>query len=78
MADRIITMRKSLKDNLSKLGSNRDWSHITNQIGMFCYSGLNPEQVGFIDLCVCLFVRLFVVSVSLSTTPLCVSVHLID
>nr|CAH8862860.1 unnamed protein product [Trichobilharzia regenti] len=45
MADRIITMRKSLKDNLSKLGSNRDWSHITNQIGMFCYSGLNPEQV---------------------------------
>lgn len=22
-----------------------DWSHITSQIGMFCYSGLTPEQV---------------------------------
>lgn len=27
------------------IGSTRDWSHITKQIGMFCYSGLNPEQV---------------------------------
>ncbi|CAH8599029.1 unnamed protein product [Heterobilharzia americana] len=45
MADRIITMRKSLKDNLTKLGSKRDWSHITNQIGMFCFSGLNSQQV---------------------------------
>jgi aspartate aminotransferase len=27
------------------VGSKRDWSHITNQIGMFCYSGLNESQV---------------------------------
>ena len=26
-------------------GSTRDWSHVTQQIGMFCYSGLNQEQV---------------------------------
>jgi len=31
--------------NLKELGSKRDWSHITNQIGMFCYSGLTGEQV---------------------------------
>ena len=45
MADRIITMRQSLVDGLKKHGSKRDWSHITKQIGMFCYSGLTPEQV---------------------------------
>lgn len=26
-------------------GSSRDWSHVTRQIGMFCYTGLNQEQV---------------------------------
>jgi aspartate aminotransferase len=45
MADRIITMRALLKDNLEKLGSKRDWSHITSQIGMFAFTGLTPEQM---------------------------------
>ncbi|KAJ6260289.1 hypothetical protein Dda_4514 [Drechslerella dactyloides] len=45
MADRIIVMRKSLKGALEKLGSQKDWSHITSQIGMFTYTGLTPEQV---------------------------------
>ncbi|KAK3311904.1 pyridoxal phosphate-dependent transferase [Apodospora peruviana] len=45
MADRIITMRALLKENLEKLGSQHDWSHITNQIGMFAYTGLTPEQM---------------------------------
>jgi aspartate/tyrosine/aromatic aminotransferase len=45
MADRIIKMRALLKENLEKLGSERDWSHITNQIGMFAYTGLKPEQM---------------------------------
>jgi aspartate aminotransferase len=45
MADRIITMRELLVSNLKKLGSKHDWSHITNQIGMFCYSGLTAKQV---------------------------------
>lgn len=45
MADRIISMRESLVRCLAKEGSQRDWSHIVNQIGMFCYSGLIPEQV---------------------------------
>jgi len=45
MADRIILMRDLLVQNLKDLGSKRDWTHITNQIGMFCYSGLSGEQV---------------------------------
>lgn len=45
MADRIITMRTLLREKLEKLGSKQDWSHITNQIGMFAYTGLKPEEV---------------------------------
>ncbi|XP_014518796.1 aspartate aminotransferase, mitochondrial [Vigna radiata var. radiata] len=45
MADRIIGMRTTLRENLEKRNSPLPWQHITNQIGMFCYSGLTPEQV---------------------------------
>jgi aspartate aminotransferase len=45
MADRIIAMRIALQTALKEAGSKRDWSHITSQIGMFCYSGMSAEQV---------------------------------
>ncbi|KAJ1346312.1 Aspartate aminotransferase, mitochondrial [Parelaphostrongylus tenuis] len=45
MATRIISMRNQLRDLLGKCGSTRDWKHITDQIGMFCYTGINPQQV---------------------------------
>ena len=45
MAARIIFMRKQLKDNLKAFGSKHNWDHIVNQIGMFCYTGMTPEQV---------------------------------
>lgn len=45
MADRIIKMRQLLKDNLLKEGSLLNWDHVTNQIGMFAYSGMTGEQV---------------------------------
>ncbi|KAG9772227.1 Aspartate aminotransferase, mitochondrial [Exophiala dermatitidis] len=45
MADRIIKMRALLKKNLQELGSKHNWDHITNQIGMFAYTGLTPEQM---------------------------------
>ena len=45
MAERIISMRAALKKNLEELGSKHDWSHITNQIGMFAYTGLTAEQM---------------------------------
>ncbi len=45
MADRMNGARSLLKQNLEKLGSKKNWDHITSQIGMFCYTGLKPEQV---------------------------------
>jgi len=45
MADRIITMRTQLKAGLEREGSTRNWEHITDQIGMFCFTGMTPEQV---------------------------------
>lgn len=48
MAERIIGVRAQLKSNLEKEGSTKPWNHITDQIGMFCFTGLNPEQVKFI------------------------------
>lgn len=45
MADRIMSMRTALESALKKCGSTRDWSHISKQIGMFCYTGLNEAQV---------------------------------
>ena len=45
MADRIISMRTKLKDGLAREGSTLNWNHITDQIGMFCFTGMTPEQV---------------------------------
>ncbi|PZR20206.1 MAG: aromatic amino acid aminotransferase, partial [Citrobacter freundii] len=45
MADRIISMRKQLRDLLAKEGSQKNWQHITDQIGMFCFTGISPQQV---------------------------------
>eukprot|EP00924_Labyrinthula_sp_SR-Ha-C_P008419 augustus_masked-scaffold_11-processed-gene-12.70-mRNA-1 protein AED:0.29 eAED:0.29 QI:0/-1/0/1/-1/1/1/0/425 len=45
MASRIKSMRRELTVGLEKAGSTLDWSHIEKQIGMFCYTGLNKEQV---------------------------------
>ena len=38
MADRIANMRTALVDGLKKLGNPHDWSHITDQKGMFAYT----------------------------------------
>ena len=45
MAERIISMRTLLRCSLEDLGSPLPWNHITEQIGMFCFSGISPEQV---------------------------------
>jgi len=45
MAERINTVRSLLVDNLESAGSIRPWGHITDQIGMFCYSGLTKAEV---------------------------------
>lgn len=45
MAGRIKEMRLELKTKLEAAGSTQDWSHITRQIGMFAYTGLNSNHV---------------------------------
>lgn len=44
MADRIISVRSTLQSNLKNLGSSRNWQHITDQIGMFCFTGMDQKQ----------------------------------
>lgn len=44
MANRIAHMRELLVAQLKKAGSTRNWSHITRQIGMFCYTGLTEAE----------------------------------
>ena len=45
MANRINSMRSALKSELLALGTPGNWDHITSQIGMFSFTGLNPSQV---------------------------------
>lgn len=44
MSNRIIGMRKDLKDRLVQLGTPGNWDHITNQIGMFSFTGLKGKN----------------------------------
>eukprot|EP00980_Cylindrotheca_fusiformis_P004385 scaffold925_cov129-Cylindrotheca_fusiformis.AAC.38 len=44
MADRILSMRNRLVEALKEAGSSHDWSHVTEQIGMFAYTGMSPEM----------------------------------
>lgn len=37
-------MRKSLRSELESLGTPGTWNHITDQIGMFSYTGLSTKQ----------------------------------
>ena len=41
---RILTMRQSLYDALRANGCPGAWEHIIKQIGMFSFTGLDPEQ----------------------------------
>ncbi|RJE19193.1 Aspartate aminotransferase [Aspergillus sclerotialis] len=45
MSSRIISMRKALYDELTRLGTPGTWEHIVQQNGMFSYTGLTPGQV---------------------------------
>eukprot|EP00670_Eutreptiella_braarudii_P014065 CAMPEP_0174318098 /NCGR_PEP_ID=MMETSP0810-20121108/7991_1 /TAXON_ID=73025 ORGANISM="Eutreptiella gymnastica-like, Strain CCMP1594" /NCGR_SAMPLE_ID=MMETSP0810 /ASSEMBLY_ACC=CAM_ASM_000659 /LENGTH=867 /DNA_ID=CAMNT_0015428233 /DNA_START=18 /DNA_END=2621 /DNA_ORIENTATION=- len=45
MADRIIKMRQLLYQELKANECPGEWEHVINQIGMFTFTGLTPEQV---------------------------------
>ncbi|PWA25654.1 hypothetical protein CCH79_00001642 [Gambusia affinis] len=47
MADRVLRMRAQLKAKLQALGTPGTWDHITDQIGMFSFTGLNSKQVEY-------------------------------
>ena len=44
MAQRIHDMRTKLVQKLVEVGSKHDWSHVTNQIGMFAFTGMSPDM----------------------------------
>lgn len=44
VAKRIISMRKVLREELESLKTPGTWNHITDQIGMFSYTGLSIKQ----------------------------------
>ena len=48
MSSRLISMRKALRERLEQLGTPGTWHHITDQIGMFSYTGLNVNQVKYL------------------------------
>lgn len=43
VAKRIIDMRALLRETLEKIGAPGTWNHITDQIGMFSYTGLSEK-----------------------------------
>ncbi|KAK0262054.1 hypothetical protein B0A54_05001 [Friedmanniomyces endolithicus] len=45
MSGRIKEMRKALKEHLVRLETPGSWEHITEQIGMFSFTGLDEKQV---------------------------------
>lgn len=46
MSSRIIKMRQALRSRLEELKTPGTWNHITQQIGMFSYTGLNGMLFG--------------------------------
>jgi len=45
MSGRIKTMRKELRGKLEEMDTPGTWNHITDQIGMFSFTGLSEKQV---------------------------------
>jgi aspartate/tyrosine/aromatic aminotransferase len=45
MSNRIVQMRDELRGRLEKKGTPGTWNHITDQIGMFSFTGLTEPQV---------------------------------
>ncbi|KAF2725935.1 PLP-dependent transferase [Polychaeton citri CBS 116435] len=45
MSGRIIDMRKALRSKLEEQGTPGTWNHITDQIGMFSFTGLTEDEV---------------------------------
>ena len=44
MATRIGGMRKQLRSEVEAAGSTHDWKHVTDQIGMFAFTGMDSDM----------------------------------
>jgi aspartate aminotransferase len=44
VTDRITKMRNLLRKNLEDIGAKGSWKHVTEQIGMFSFTGLTVKQ----------------------------------
>jgi aspartate aminotransferase len=44
VTDRITKMRTLLRSTLERIGAKGTWDHVTNQIGMFSFTGLSVKQ----------------------------------
>jgi len=44
MADRILEVRALLRKGLEEKGTAGSWNHVTDQIGMFSFTGLTPPE----------------------------------
>lgn len=49
MSSRIRAMRQKLYEELVRLKTPGDWSHIVNQSGMFGYTGISPAQIKYLE-----------------------------
>ena len=45
MSQRMAAMRSGLVERLSALGNEHSWKHVTEQIGMFAFTGLDKNMV---------------------------------
>jgi aspartate aminotransferase len=44
MADRVLEVRSLLRSGLEGTGAPGTWNHLTDQIGMFSFTGLKPDE----------------------------------
>ncbi|KAG7243879.1 hypothetical protein INR49_006034 [Caranx melampygus] len=49
MVERCKLIRGVLKEKLRLLGTPGCWDHLTQQVGLFCCTGLNAQQVEFLS-----------------------------
>lgn len=59
MADRVLLMRAQLKEKLKALGTPGTWEHITEQIGMFSFTGLNRKHLLYLRFLYLNFIQNF-------------------
>ncbi|CAE7201655.1 unnamed protein product, partial [Symbiodinium sp. CCMP2592] len=45
MSNRIVDMRVALRQAIEAKGTPGTWNHVTDQIGMFTFTGLTKDQV---------------------------------